>query len=79
MTLDPRRVQAVFWAAVQHHDPGDRAAILDRECSTDPVLRERVEALLRAHDRVSDFLSRPLVIADDTAMPSLWEADDEET
>jgi hypothetical protein len=50
MPLDPQRVQAIFLEAADCHDPTDRAAILDRECSTDPDLRRRVEALLRAHD-----------------------------
>jgi serine/threonine protein kinase len=61
MSLDPKRVQAVFLAAVECHDPAARAAVLDRECSTDSELRERVEVLLRAHDRSVAFLNQPLV------------------
>ena len=53
MPLDPQRVQAIFLEASDCHDPMDRAAILDRECSTDPELRRRVEALLRAHDELN--------------------------
>jgi hypothetical protein len=53
MPLDPQRVQAVFLEAADCHDPTDRAAILDRECSADPELRRRVEALLRAHDELN--------------------------
>ena len=41
-----KRVQAVFLSAVECHDPAARAAVLDRECSTDAELRQRVEALL---------------------------------
>ena len=63
MPLDPRRVQAVFLEAVDYHDPVDRAAFLDRECSGDPELRRRVEALLRAHDQFNGFLNDPVVTA----------------
>jgi hypothetical protein len=66
MPLDPRRVQAVFLAAAERHDPVDRAAILELECSTDLVLRRRVEALLRAHDEFNSFLNDPV---DVTANP----------
>jgi eukaryotic-like serine/threonine-protein kinase len=61
MSLDPKRVQAVFLSVVECHDPAARAAVLDRECSTDSELRERVEVLLRAHDRSVAFLNQPLV------------------
>jgi hypothetical protein len=47
MPLNPTRVQAVFLEATDYHDPVDRAAILDRECSNNPELRRRVEALQR--------------------------------
>jgi hypothetical protein len=61
MPLNPRRVQAVFLEAADYHDPVDRAAILDRECSDDPELRRRIEALLRAHDEFNSFLNDPVV------------------
>jgi hypothetical protein len=60
MPLDPQRVQAVFLEAADHHDLAKRAAILDRECNGDAELRQRVEALLKAHDRFSDFVNQPL-------------------
>ena len=47
MPVDPQRVQAVFLLAI---DPVSRAAVLERECGTDAELRQRVEALLIAHD-----------------------------
>ena len=50
MSADAKRVQAVFLAAAAAADPAHRAAILDRECAADAELRQRVEALLRAHD-----------------------------
>ncbi len=51
MPVDPKRVHAVFLAAVEDRDPVGRAAVLDRECSADVELRRGVEALLLAHDR----------------------------
>ena len=53
MPVDPKRVQEVFLEAVGHPDSASRAAVLDRECSADRPLRDRVEALLRAHDESS--------------------------
>ena len=61
MPLDPKRVQAVFLSAVECHEPAARAAVLDRECSTDAELRQRVEALLLAHDRPDSLLDQPIV------------------
>ena len=61
MPLDPKRVQAVFGAAIEHDAVADRAAVLDRECSTDAELRRRVEALLVAHDQADSLLDQPIV------------------
>jgi hypothetical protein len=66
MPLDPRRVQAIFLKAADHHDLVNRAAILDRECSADLELRQRVEALLRAHDEFNSFAND---LVGDTADP----------
>jgi hypothetical protein len=44
MLLDPRRVQAIFWEAVQYPDPADRAVVLERECSADAELQQRNRA-----------------------------------
>src|SRR5262249_37179672 len=60
MPPDPKRVQAVFLAAVECHDPADRAAVLDAECAGDAELRRRVEVLLGAHDRFDESLDVPL-------------------
>ena len=46
-------------AAVEAADPVDQAAILDRECASDPELRQRVEALLRAHRESATILDQP--------------------
>jgi eukaryotic-like serine/threonine-protein kinase len=58
MPLDTTRVQAIFLEASNHHDPAVRAAILDRECKGDSELRQRIEALLKAHDRFDDFFNQ---------------------
>ena len=55
MANDPEIVQAVFLAAVERPVP-DRAALLDRECGANVELRQRVEALLQAHDKPGSFL-----------------------
>jgi serine/threonine protein kinase/tetratricopeptide (TPR) repeat protein len=54
----PQRVQAIF-LAVAERPAGDRAALIERECGGDPQLRERVQALLMAHDQTGDFLDLP--------------------
>ena len=59
MPLDPQRMQAIFLDAASHHDLADRTAILDRECVGDSDLRQRIEALLKAHDRFNDFVNQP--------------------
>ena len=59
MAVDNRRVQAVFLFAVEAADSAARAAILDRECVNDAMLRQRVEALLQAHDASVSLLDRP--------------------
>jgi hypothetical protein len=75
MALDPRRVQAVFWEAVQYPDPADRATILERECSDDAELRWRIEALLRAHDTYDSFLNEPIVSFESWALTAFAVSD----
>jgi serine/threonine protein kinase len=60
MPVDPKLVQAVFLAAVETADSAARAAILQDTCGGDAELRQRVEALLRAHDRSGSSLGQPL-------------------
>ena len=49
--------------------PADRAAYLDEACGPDAALRQRVEALLRAHDDPGAFLSEAKPGASDAAPP----------
>ena len=76
MPLDPKRVQAVFLSAVECQEPAARAAVLDRECSTDVELRRRVEALLRAYDLPDSLLDRPIVGAPGNAVVPLTGRED---
>ena len=41
-------------------DAADRVVLLERECSSDPELRRRVEALLSAHDQADRLPDRPV-------------------
>ncbi|MGO9112622.1 MAG: protein kinase domain-containing protein [Thermoguttaceae bacterium] len=60
MTEIPDRTESVFAAAVSLATAEERAACLDQACAGNPSLRERVEALLRAHERVGHLLDRPV-------------------
>src|SRR4051794_41923578 len=62
MTLDPRRVKTLFGQALEHADPADRTAFLDRECGDDPELRHRLEELLAAHDNPAEALERLMIL-----------------
>lgn len=57
-----RRADAVFDAALDI-DPEKRAAFVEHACGADAALRADVDRLLRAHDRVDDFLMEPLLDA----------------
>ena len=60
MPVDPRRVKALFNAALDLPDPADRPAFLDRECGDDQELRQRLDELLAAYDQPAGALERPL-------------------
>jgi hypothetical protein len=53
------RIESLFVAAVAFA-PADRDAYLKRECSGDSALRDRVLALLRAHDRAGHVIDMPV-------------------
>jgi hypothetical protein len=48
--------RTIFMAAVEL-SVAERPAYLDEACAGDVALRQRVEALLRAHDQPGAFLS----------------------
>jgi serine/threonine protein kinase len=51
--------RTVFITALEKEDSADRKEYLDKACAGDPALRERVEALLRSHEREGSFLDVP--------------------
>jgi serine/threonine protein kinase len=53
------RIESLFAAAVAL-PPEERGAYLERECSGDAAMRDRVLALLRAHDRAGHVIDRPV-------------------
>jgi serine/threonine protein kinase len=55
----PERVKAIFQAALDRAPPTERAAFLEEACADDVHLRQRVEALLRAHEQADPLLDRP--------------------
>lgn len=61
MSVDAKRVQAVFLAAVEIADTAKRTAYLEQECNSDPDLRQRVEGLLKAHVAPASILAGPVV------------------
>ena len=58
MRGDPDRELVVFTEALKV-PVQERASYLERVCAGDENLRRSVEALLRAHDRLGDFLEEP--------------------
>jgi tetratricopeptide (TPR) repeat protein len=61
--MDDTSTQAkeIFLAALEKGAPTARAAYLDGACRADAALRERVEALLQAHDESQNPLDKPAV------------------
>src|SRR5437763_17010574 len=59
MPVELSRVETIFNDAVAIAAPDARAAFLDRACAADQDLRQRVEALLAAHEGTQDVLRLP--------------------
>src|SRR5689334_3704025 len=58
MTPASQSEEALFLAAAQLPS-GQRAALLDRVCRRQPALRQRLEALLAAHELRDSFMTDP--------------------
>ena len=58
MKGDPERELVIFTETLKV-PIAERPAFLERACGDDEHLRRTVEALLRAHDRLGDFLEEP--------------------
>src|SRR6266480_3883089 len=56
--MNSSREEALFTLAVEK-PAAERAAFLDRECSGDAELRQRIAALLGAHAKAGEFLNEP--------------------
>lgn len=53
------QLMTIFSAALDCETAAASEALLDKACDDSPALRERVEALLRAHNRSVNFLREP--------------------
>src|SRR5713226_2583318 len=53
--------RTVFITALEKEDSAQRSAYLDEACAGDTALRERIEALLRSHEREGKFLDIPAI------------------
>ena len=53
--------ETLFAAALEKQSPAERSAFLDEACADDPAMRQRVEALLHAHEKAGDYLERPAI------------------
>src|ERR1700674_136489 len=62
MSEPQKPVGAIFDAAIEL-PPERRATYLQRACAGDDALRQRLEALLRAHDSAETFMDSPAVPA----------------
>ena len=51
--------EETLFEAVSQLPPEKRGAYLAGACGGDAALRERLEILLRAHDRASNFMAEP--------------------
>jgi len=58
MNADSDREVAIFTQALKL-SPQNRGIFLDNACGGDGELRVKVEALLKAHDRLGSFLEEP--------------------
>jgi len=67
MTPNPTQIEAIFSGALERSTVEDRAAFLEESCAGDTLLRERVEALLRAHQDARHFL-QSLLLTSKTSM-----------
>src|SRR5258705_2934390 len=53
-----QQIDKLFDAALER-EPEERVAFLDEACAGDDVMRNKVEALLTAHDKAGSFIERP--------------------
>jgi serine/threonine protein kinase len=73
MNPDHDRIEAIFTAALAK-PAEERAAYLNQACGGDAELRQRLEALLQAHDNAGSFLAHPAMEAatSEDVSPARW-------
>ena len=76
MNPDPQREAALFQAAAELTGPA-RATFLDGACHGNPALRQRLEALLAAHEQSEGLLAEPTHAVKATMKLDLADAPDE--
>jgi len=59
MADKPKDIEAIYNAAIKKASEVERSAYLDGACGDDNVLRNRIEALFKAHEQAGDFLEVP--------------------
>ena len=62
MNTANRAEESIYHAARQFADAEKLSAYLDLACDGDPVMRKRIESLLRVTPEAEDFLDRNAVI-----------------
>jgi hypothetical protein len=67
MAIEPRRMKALFQAAIEIDDTSKRQAFLDREVGGDIELRARIDALLAAYYQSHSLLDQPFEVNTDPA------------
>ncbi len=70
MTIATNDAKRIFMAALDLANLAERATYVENACAGDADLRQRVEALLRAHDEPGAFLSEATLDPNATAMQS---------
>jgi serine/threonine protein kinase len=68
--------ESIFAEAISKSTPRERSAFLDQACGADAQLRQRIEALLAAHDRSVGFLESPPPGLHETTVADGSNADD---
>jgi serine/threonine protein kinase/WD40 repeat protein len=66
MAVETPSARAIFERALELASDADRQAYLDECCASDPELRDKVEALLRAHAEAGSFLGQPAMQSPET-------------
>jgi hypothetical protein len=60
--MNTDRIEDIFVEATELDSPEERAAYLDEACKGDPDVRQRVEALLAAHDGPESVLDEAAIL-----------------